>query len=180
MKKKIVLLLITAGIAVFFFPPLRTTAQSGDSSFVIQRFEKKRQAPPFSLKSLDGNQVVLSNFKGKPIMLTFWATWCESCTDEMPVIEKISVGKREQLIILTVAIDGEKESRIQRFVKRKKITLPVLLDVKEKIARTYGVTMIPTTFFIDGEDFIIGMIRGERDWSSQDVWPAIRDLLSLR
>lgn len=179
MKKGIVLLLMIIGVGAFSFPPLRTVAHP-DDSFGIQRFEVKWEAPPFSLKSLDGNQIALNDLRGKPIMLTFWATWCGSCTDEIPVIDKFSAGKRNQLTILTAAIDGEREKKIERFVKGKKITLPVLLDVKEKIARTYRVTMIPTTFLIDRDGLIVGMIRGERDWSSQDAWPAIQEILSLR
>lgn len=176
MKKGIVLLLIVTEVAAFFVSPL----YASESVFGIQRFEVKWEAPPFSLKSLDGNQIALNDLRGKPIMLTFWATWCGSCTDEIPVIDKFSAGKRNQLTILTAAIDGEREKKIERFVKGKKITLPVLLDVKEKIARTYRVTMIPTTFLIDRDGLIVGMIRGERDWSSQDAWPAIQEILSLR
>lgn len=180
MKKRIVLLLMVAGCVALFFPSFPALGQSDPSSFDIQRFREKREALPFSLKRLGGNQVALSDFRGKPVMLTFWATWCGSCTDEIPVIEKFSAGKRDELTFLTAAIDGEREQKIERFVKRKGITLPVLLDVKERLARTYGVTMIPTTFFIDREGFIIGMVRGERDWSSGDVWPAIKNLFYLR
>jgi peroxiredoxin len=95
-------------------------------------------------------------------------------------MEKFSVGKRDQLIILTMAIDGEKEKRIQRFVNKYKITLPVLLDAKEKIARTYGVTMVPTVFLINGEGLLIGKIVGQRDWSSSEASSAIKELLDLR
>jgi len=78
------------------------------------------------------------------------------------------------------AIDGEKEKRIQNVVKKHKVTLPVLLDVKEKIARTYKVTFIPVAFFIDREGMIVGMAVGERDWSSPEAWSAIKEILDLR
>ena len=175
--------MMSASFFCLFFPVVAQSAvftQSDDSQFDTQRLKEKREALPFSLKSLGGKQVSLGDFKGKPVMLFFWACWCGSCTDELPVIEKFSAGKKDQLAILTIAIDGEKESRIERFVKKKNITLPVLLDVKEKVARSYGVTMVPATFFIDREGFIIGMIRGERDWSSKEAWPAIKDFFSLR
>jgi len=148
-------------------------------SFGIQRFNEKREAPPFSLKTLNGSQVSLGDFKGKPILLKFWATWCPSCVEELPQMEKFSEGKRDQLCILMPAIDGEKEKRVQNVVKKHKVTLPVLLDVKEKIARTYKVTFIPVAFLIDREGMIVGMIVGERDWSSPEAWSAIKEVLDL-
>jgi peroxiredoxin len=175
-----ILLGIIAGLTFLVFVPTWPVEIGSQSvPFVIERSKERREALPFALKSLNGNQFTLAQFRGKPLMLTFWATWCGTCTDEVPVIEKFSAGKRDQVTVVTVAIDGEKESRIKRFVDRKKITLPVLLDVKEAIARSYGVTMIPTTLFIDRDGFIIGMVRGERDWSSSDAWPAIKNLFAL-
>lgn len=148
-------------------------------SFGIQRFEEKREAPPFSLKTLDGSQVSLKDFKGKPVLLKFWATWCPSCVEELSPMEKFSEGKRDQLCILMPAIDGEKDKRIQSVVKKNKVTLPVLLDVKEKIARTYKVTFIPVAFLIDREGMIVGMIVGERDWSLPEAWSSIKEILGL-
>jgi peroxiredoxin len=79
-----------------------------------------------------------------------------------------------------VAIDGENEKRIQRLIKSHKITIPVLLDVKEKIARAYGVRMVPTTFLINPEGLMVGMIVGEREWNSPEAWSAMKELFSLR
>ncbi len=85
---------------------------------------KGEPAPAFTLEDLNGNQVSLSDLKGKPVMVTFWASWCESCKEEIPLIEKFSQGKRDQITLLLVAIDGENEKRIQRIIKDKKISLP--------------------------------------------------------
>ena len=82
--------------------------------------------------------------------------------------------------MLMVAIDGENEKRIQRFIKNQKITLPVLLDVKEKIARGYGVRMVPTTFLVNPEGRLVGMIVGERKWNSPEAWLAMKELFALR
>ena len=79
-----------------------------------------------------------------------------------------------------VAIDGENEKKIQRFIKSQKLTLPVLLDGKEKIARTYKIRMVPTTFFINSEGMMVGMIVGEREWSSPQAWSAMKELFALR
>jgi peroxiredoxin len=156
------------------------TEYPASSKFGVQRFPEKKVAPPFSLKAADGNQVNLGDFKGKPVMFTFWASWCESCKEEIPLIEKFSQGKKDQVTVLLVAIDGENEKRIQRLIKEKKITLPILLDVKEKIARTYGIRMVPTTFLINPEGMMVGMIVGQREWDTPEAWSVMRELFALR
>lgn len=109
--------------------------------------------------------------------MIFFASWCSACKEDVPLIERFSDGKKDQLTILALAIDGEKEKKVQRFVKASKITLPVLLDVKEKIARTYGVRMVSTAFLINGEGSMVGMIVGQRDWSTPTAWSAIKEML---
>ena len=79
-----------------------------------------------------------------------------------------------------VAIDGQNEKRIQRFIKSQTITLPVFLDVKEKIAKTYGVRMVPTSFLINPEAMMVGMIVGERKWNSPEAWSAVKELFGLQ
>lgn len=184
---KWIILLEAIGIGALLTPLVEAgspTSPPGDcpscASFGVQKLLDKKKAPPFSLKAVDGNQISLSDLQGKPAMLIFWASWCGSCKEEIPVFEKFFVVKKDQLIILTIAIDGKSEKRIQSFIKKNRIMLPVLLDEKEKIARTYGVRMVPTAFLIDGEGFIVGMIVGERDWSLPEAWFAVKELLCLR
>ena len=185
MKKGIILLLMIMGVVSFLFlPPQEGTSAPSTppdcpscTSFGVQIFPEKKEAPSFSLKDLEGNQITLSALKGKPILMTFFASWCPGCKEEVPLFQKFLVGKRDQLTILTLAIDGEKEKRVRNFVKGLKINLPVLLDLNEKVARTYGVRMVPTTFLLDGEGGMVGMIMGQRDWSAPIAWSAIRELL---
>jgi len=185
--KKMVLFLALAAIIVWVAPPLHAggslstpqTAPPGSGSFGIQKFQEKKEAPSFSLKTLNGEQVSLADFRGKPILLAFWATWCPSCVEELPMLDRFSLGKRDRLAVLTLAIDGEKESKVQRVVKDNKITLPILLDPKEKIARTYGVKFIPVAFLIDREGLLAGMILGERDWTVPEAWPSVKGFFSL-
>jgi peroxiredoxin len=153
---------------------------SACDSFGVVRSQVERKAPSFCLKTLDGNQVVLDDLKGKPILLKFWATWCPSCVEELPMMEKFSEGRKDQLVILMAAIDGEKERKVQRVIKKNNITLPVLLDPKAKTARAYGVSFIPISFLINREGFIVGTVVGERDWCSPKAWLAVKELFDLR
>ena len=161
--------------------PASSQIPSACDSFGVVKSLVEKGAPPFSLKMLDGEKVVsLSDFKGKPILLKFWATWCPSCVEELPPMQKFSEGRRDQLVILLAAIDGEKEKKLQRLVKENKITLPVLLDPKAKTARSYGVNFVPVSFLISQEGLIVGTVVGERDWVSQKAWSAVKELFNLR
>jgi peroxiredoxin len=182
MKTRIAFLGGMLGFFPIFFAS--TLFAQGDcpacSTFGIQRFQEKKTAFAFSLKTTDGKQASLSDYKGKPVLFLFWASWCSSCKEEISLVEKFANGKKDQVAIFLVAIDGENEKRIQRIMKSQKITLPVFLDVKEKIARTYGIRMVPTAFLIDPEGSMLGMIVGQRDWEAPEAWSAIKQLLALR
>jgi peroxiredoxin len=187
-KKSIGLLLVILAMVPFIITSVMAQDQSSASSqissacdsFGVVKSQVERKAPSFCLKSLDGNQVVLDDLKGKPILLKFWATWCPSCVEELPMMEKFSEGRKDQLVILLAAIDGEKEKKVQRLIKEKKVTLPVLLDPKAKTARSYGVNFIPVSFLISQEGLIVGTVVGERDWVSPKAWSAVKELFDLR
>jgi len=188
-KKRVGLFLVILAMVPFIITSVMAQDQSSASSqicsacdsFGVVKSLVKKEAPPFSLKMLDGEKVVsLSDFKGKPILLKFWATWCPSCVEELPPMEKFSEGRKEQLVILMAAIDGEKEKKVRRLIKDKKITVPVLLDPKAKTARSYGVNFVPVSFFINREGLIVGTLLGERDWVSPKAWSAVTELFDLR
>lgn len=188
MKKRAILLSMIMGMTLFIVPLLQAKDQSSPSpvisspcdTFGIQRFEEKKIAPPFTLKGLEGNCIALSDFKGKPILLTFWATWCTTCKEELPLLEKFSEGKRDQLAILLIVIDGEREKSVQKIIKKNKITLPVGLVLKEKIMDHYGIRgWVPIIYLVDQTGLIVGKIVGPRDWSSPEAWSAIKEIFSL-
>jgi peroxiredoxin len=180
MRKAILLLGVLIGVvALTLLPSYVEASSSSCESFGIKLFNVKKEAPPFSLKDLNGKQIGLSDFKGKPILLFFWATWCISCKEDIVLLEKFSKKCKDQLEIFTLVIDGEKEARVRRTVKRYKITMPVLLDRKEKIARTYGITMVPTGFLIDREGQMEGMIVGQRAWNEPLALTAVQEVLDI-
>jgi len=189
-RKRITLLLsIMLGIITLLIPFLQAGRAASPSqpgypscdSFGVQRFEYKKEAPAFTLNSLVGKPINLSDYKGKPVLVTFWATWCESCREELPVLEKFSIGKKDQLAFLLIAIDGERKKAAQKIVDQNRITLPVLLLLKEKAMDQYGVRgWVPQTFLIDREGMLIGKTVGERDWSSPEAWSCLKELFNLR
>ena len=190
MKGKIVfLLLIGMGTAILLIPFLQVGMAASLSqpeypscnSFGVQRFKERKEAPPFTLKNLYGNQVSLSDFKGKPVLITFWATWCDSCKEELPILEKFLTGKTYQLTVLLIAIDGERKGAVQKIVDKNRITLPVLLLLKEKVMDQYGVRgWVPLTFLVDQEGVLVGKIVGQRDWCTPEAWSCLEELFQLR
>jgi thiol-disulfide isomerase/thioredoxin len=190
MKRRIILLLsIMTGIPLLVIPFLQVEKATSASlpecppcnSFGVQRFQEKKEAPAFSLNSLDGKPIALSDFKGKPVLITFWATWCTSCKEELPLLEKFLIGKRDQLVILLITIDGERKRAAQKIVNENKITLPVLLLLKEKVMDHYMVRgWVPQTFLVDREGMLVGKIVGQRDWCSSEAWSCMKELFSLR
>jgi peroxiredoxin len=190
MKRRIVLLLsIMMGITPFLIPFFEIGRAASTSqpeypfcnSFGIQRFQERKEAPAFSLKGLDGKPIALSDFRGKPVLITFWATWCASCKEEIPLLEKFFVAKKDQLAILLIAIDGERKKTVQKIANDNKVTIPVLLLLKEKVMDQYGVRgWVPLTFLVDQEGVLIGKIVGQRDWCSAEAWSCMKELFSLR
>ncbi|MBY0120524.1 redoxin domain-containing protein [Bacillus sp. S/N-304-OC-R1] len=110
------------------------------------------KAPDFELKDLDGKAVRLSDFKGKKVMLNFWATWCPPCKAEMPAMQKFFEESGDEIVILAVNIDPE--NNVAGFVKQMGVQFPVLLDKNEQVNSKYKILSIPTTFFIDENGII--------------------------
>jgi thiol-disulfide isomerase/thioredoxin len=190
MRKTVALwLLIMTGMALLVTPfprvgragvPSQQKCPSCDS-FGVQSFMERKEAPPFTLNTLNGKKVSLSDFKGKPVLITFWTTWCDSCKEDIPSLEKLSAGKRDQLTILFIVIDGERKKAVQKIADRHKITIPVLLLLKEKVMDQYGVRgWIPLTFLVNQEGMLVGKIVGQRDWCSPEAWSCLKEIFGLR
>jgi cytochrome c biogenesis protein CcmG/thiol:disulfide interchange protein DsbE len=111
-------------------------------------------APPFDLKTLDGEVVSLSDYKGQPVWINFWASWCPPCRAENPDIEEMYQKYKDQgLVILSPAI-GEDPSAVSGYVKRTGLTFTVGLDETTQLAANYRIVGIPTHFFIDREGIL--------------------------
>lgn len=174
-------LLYKATLLGLLFTLLTINGFSASSkSFGIQAFAFRNEAPSFSLKDLNGKETSFSEFKGKPLLLFFWASFCPACKEDIVLLQKFAHPIEDLLRVVTIAVDGEKEKRVRRIVRDLKITLPVLLDPKEKIARLYGVKMIPTAILVDRDGILQGMIVGQRDWCDPNALPEIKTFLNLR
>lgn len=117
-------------------------------------------APDFSLTSIDGDQLRLSDYRGKPVILNFWATWCPPCRAELPALEEIWQQYDENVIVLAVD-QGESPQTVANFTREQvPVTFPVLLDIDQSVGDGYWVNSLPTTFFIDADGVIQDMRIG--------------------
>jgi thiol-disulfide isomerase/thioredoxin len=107
-----------------------------------------KEAPGFVLQDLDGEPVALDSFKGRPVVLNFWATWCGPCRTEIPSFVEFA-EENPDIVVLGVAVDGS-SSELKAAAKQLGITYPVLLATQE-IKTAYGVSTLPTTVVIDPE-----------------------------
>lgn len=108
-------------------------------------------APAFTLRTLDGDSVRLSDFLGHPVVVNFWGTWCPPCRDEIPLlVEAYRIHQGDSLVILGVnGRDQELSTRVvQRFVADLHVTFPILLDEKGRVRRHYRLRALPTTVFV--------------------------------
>jgi len=148
-------------------------------SLGIQRVDPPEEAEDFTLKTLKGGTVSLKDYRGRLIFLNFWATWCGPCRAEMPSMQRLwEEFKEEDFVILAINIQ-EESKLVSSFMNERGLSFPVLLDEKGKVARSYGIRGIPTTFFLNPEGEIIGKAVGARDWDSEESFELIRELLFL-
>lgn len=133
-----------------------TDADSGQEA-------QKNPAPDFVVTDKDGNEVRLSDFIGKPVVLNFWASWCGPCKSEMPDFE-VAYGKyQEQIHFLMVNLtDGSQETveSASSYISEEGYSFPVYYDTKSEAALTYQVYSVPTSYFIDAEGNLIAMAQG--------------------
>ncbi|MCG2769448.1 MAG: TlpA family protein disulfide reductase [Anaerolineae bacterium] len=117
-------------------------------------------APDFTLPDLNGDEVQLSDYRGKVLLLNFWATWCPPCQQEIPMfIEVYEELKGDDFVILAVSM-GEGKDKVSSFVSQKGMSFPVLLDSSRDVARRYLVRAIPTSVMIDRDGVVQRIIVG--------------------
>jgi thiol-disulfide isomerase/thioredoxin len=144
---------------------------------ILQPMKEVGPTPEFSLSTPDGKKISLKDFRGKIVLLNFWASWCVPCREEMPAMEKLyQEYKLKNFVILAIAVKDRKQDAID-FVKELKISYPVALDPEAQVGSLYGAWGLPATYLIgpNGEGLARGW--GPAEWYGSGARKLVKDLL---
>jgi len=123
-------------------------------------------APEFSLASLEGRELTLNDYRGKYLLVNFWATWCGPCKVEMPSLELLyRKFQKRNFAMIAVSNDIFGAQVVKPYIQAQNFTFPVGLDPKLKVSNQFGVISLPTTFLIDPQGKIIGVLNGAENWA---------------
>lgn len=134
--------------------------------------------PPLALKDLDGHLHELADYRGKVLVVNFWATWCAPCREELPSLERLRDALRGRPFEVLAVNVAEGESRVKRFLADVPLRIPVLLDRNGDAQRAWRVRGLPATFFLDPEGSIRYWYLGEADWAQPTILRTVEALLS--
>lgn len=177
MKKQNALIVVTVLLAavggLFFFGQ-----NSGQRTRIVREGDR---APEFSLPTLDGAPVSLSAYRGKVVMVHFWATWCPPCVEELPTLERLyRAFFGRDFEVLAVSVDEGGTGAVRQFLQKNRFVLPVLLNPDQSVSRAYGTFKFPESYLVDREGIVRRKIIGAADWTSPDAVQVVQELLAKK
>lgn len=123
--------------------------------------DRRADAPSFDVEGLNGGRLPSTRFAGKPLVLNFWASWCEPCRQEMPDLQRFATGQRAVAVAGIAVNDAPADSRA--FAREAGVTFPLGIDRRAAVAADFGVTALPVTVIIDAQGRIVSTVRGPVD-----------------
>ncbi len=143
----------------------------------LEEIKDRPAAPDFALPSPEGKKFTLKDYRGKLVMVNFWATWCEFCRDEMPAMERLyREFKGQGFEVLAVNVKDKRGDALA-FVKKLKLTYPIMIDPEGEVGLLYGAFGMPTTYLIDEKGIVLARLWGPADWYSAGARNLIKSLL---
>jgi peroxiredoxin len=134
-------------------------------------------APDFNLLDSQGRPVALSDYRGKLVLLNFWATWCGPCREEMPSMERLHRKFGEQGLAVLAVNQRENAAQVNKFMKTQGLNFTTLLDTTGRVAGYYRVYGIPVSYLVDRHGQAIGIRSGSMDWAAPAVFSTVQKLI---
>mgnify|MGYP001138511207 CR=1 FL=1 len=144
----------------------------------LKAWPEENAIAEFNLPDVKNQFHSTADYKGKVILLNFWASWCPPCIQEMPELERLKQQMSDQPFEIIALNVGEKRYKVRKFLKLINFDLPVLLDTKKELFNSWEIKTLPTSFLIDANGHIRYKVRGNPGWENEDTLAIIQQLIS--
>lgn len=167
---------LITGAASGLAASLLTVPAHSASPMLLQPVPGKPAGPDFTLPDLDGKDVRFADFKGKVVLVNFWATWCPPCRAEIPSMERAWAQLKDRNVVMLAVHVGGKPDTIWEFLAEFDVTFPVLIDKSSAVSKAWQTIGLPTTYVADAEGRKVLRAIGGREWDHHDL---IASIISL-
>lgn len=160
MKNNLLLAVLLSSSLIFGCSKKETNPEVKPADQIMKETEKEVKAPDFILKTTDDKDLKLSDYKGKIVILDFWATWCGPCRRSIPDLVEIQKEYKNDVVVIGISLDTHTIQNVMPFIKEYGINYPVVFG-NEKVVMDYGnIEAIPTSFIIDRTGNVVDMYVG--------------------
>ena len=165
-------------VAVGVFLPINAAEAEPPISGHVKHFQLADdvQEAPAAVFDIEGTATSLADYRGKVVVLNFWATWCAPCIAEMPALDRLNQAlDQDKATVLTVSTDRNPD-KVRPFLDNRVATktLPPATDPKRDLATAFGVRGLPTTYIIGADGVIKGVLQGPAEWDTEDAKALVR------
>jgi thiol-disulfide isomerase/thioredoxin len=168
-------------VAVALLIALSAAAAAGEEKLRLGEFipeSPPQPAPETSFTDAAGKPASFADFKGKPVVVNLWATWCQPCLKEMPSLDRLQAGLGDRLAVAAVSEDRGGAERVGPFVAAMGLQkLKIYLDPKSDVGHAFNVRGLPTSIVIDAKGQVVGRVEGAAEWDSEAMMGVLKPLL---
>ena len=166
--------LLVAGLASVGFG---LAALKARGAYMVKPWGAGRPVPKLELNDLSGRPWSLAALRGQPVVMNFWATWCEPCRSEMPSLELMAQRHEKDGVVVLAVNYQEPITAIKRFLDTQLVTLPILLDRDGEATTAWTPRVFPTTVLVDRQGQPQSLVLGEMDWGSDEARRLVQGLI---
>ena len=157
------------------------SAEGGSLNSRFRTLIGSTEAQPFQLENIVGDVRSLTDYRGQPLIVNFWATWCSPCLEEFPALQALAsefANNELQLIAINV---GEDVVAVEKFLRSIKdpVEFEILMDSNMQVVESWSVNGIPTTYLVDREGFLVDVAEGGVDFGNAEIISRIRKALAI-
>jgi len=143
---------------------------------LLTQIDPPQEAPAFALRDHLGNPVSLADYRGKVVVINFWATWCPPCRREMPSLNRAAAWLKKYDVEMLAINSGERPGRVEKFLQKQPMDFPVLLDPDSRVSSDWEATRLPITYVVDQQGRLVFRALGSREWDAPELLVPIRSL----